>query len=382
MKKILIVFGTRPEAIKMAPLIQRLKKYNSKFRPVVCVPAQHRNMLDQVLDIFNISPDYDLDIMEKDQDLFHITIRSLFGLKDILMAERPDLVMVQGDASTAFVAGLAAYYLRIPIAHVEAGLRTYNKYSPFPEEKNRHLLSVLADLHFAPTEWAKTNLIKEGIPEDMIWVTGNTVIDALFQVLKGQSLKTKQKAIKEYFRKRWDLILPFDLKKLILVTGHRRESFGEGFRNICMALKEIARLKDEVVIIYPVHLNPNVSRPVKAILKGISNIHLIEPIEYEFFVFLMSHSYLILTDSGGIQEEAPSLGKPVLVMRDRTERPEGIKAGSVRLVGTSKETIVEHTLELLDNEQLYRKMSSVTNPYGDGRASEKIVNILLSYYNL
>lgn len=383
MKKILIVFGTRPEAIKLAPVIERLK-VNSKFKTVICLTAQHREMLDQALKVFSIFPQYDLNIMNIDQDLFDITICALNGLKDILKKERPDLVIVQGDTTTAFVATLAAFYLKISIAHIEAGLRTYNKYSPFPEEKNRHLLSVLADFHFAPTEWAKSNLLKEGIPEDKIFVTGNTVIDSLLAVSNRQKAIKNKKHWLNYFKEKWNLILPSDNEtnpdtissKILLVTGHRRESFGEGFRNICMALKEIEESRKDVTIVYPVHLNPNVQRTVKNILSGLPNIHLIEPLEYEPFVFLMGKAYLLLTDSGGIQEEAPSLEKPVLVMRDTTERPEGIEAGVVRLVGTKKAEIVNNVMELLNNQYLYEKMSKAVNPYGDGRASERIIEII------
>ncbi len=392
MRKILIVFGTRPEAIKLAPVIQKLKADSSrldkkrnqtgqaKFKTILCVTAQHREMLDQVLRIFDISPDYDLDIMKDNQDLFDVTTNVLTGLRGILESERPDLVLVQGDTTTAFVAGLAAYYLKIPIGHVEAGLRTYNKYSPFPEEKNRHLLSTLADFHFAPTDWAKSNLLKEGIPEDRIWVTGNTVIDALLTVSSGQKAASSKKHWITHFKEKYNLTLTTNTdtnhSKLVLVTGHRRENFGEGFENICAALKEIAEQREDVTIVYPVHLNPNVQEPVKTILNGRPNIHLIEPLEYEPFVFLMSYSYLILTDSGGIQEEAPSLGKPVLVMRDTTERPEGIEVGTVKLVGTDKDTIVNNTFELLDNPVLYDKMSIAINPYGDGKAAERIYRVL------
>ncbi|MCX5817744.1 MAG: UDP-N-acetylglucosamine 2-epimerase (non-hydrolyzing) [Proteobacteria bacterium] len=377
MKKILLVFGTRPEAIKMAPVVNKLKEYSEHFTTIVCVTAQHREMLDQVLSIFNITPDYDLNIMQNNQNLFDITTKVLNGLKGVFEEAKPDLIMVQGDTTTAFVAGLGAFYLKIPVGHVEAGLRTYDKYSPFPEEKNRHLLSALTDYHFAPTEWSKSNLLKENVPPERIWVTGNTVIDALMTVSNRQSAVVSQKKWLRYFDKEFNLKLNTQHSKLILVTGHRRESFGEGFENICHALKTIAREKKDVMIVYPVHLNPNVQRPVKAILKGIDNVFLIEPLEYEPFIFLMNESHLILTDSGGIQEEAPSLGKPVLVMRNTTERPEGIKAGVVRLVGTEKEDIIRNTMELLDNQILYKKMSQSANPYGDGRASERIVDILL-----
>ena len=371
-KKIFIVFGTRPEAIKMAPVVKEIEKH-SELKGIVCVTAQHRQMLDQVLRIFDISPDYDLDIMRPNQDLFDITANTLVGLKDILRREQPDIVLVQGDTTTAFAAGLAAYYLRIPIGHIEAGLRTHNKYSPFPEEINRHLLSTLADFHFSPTEWSKSNLLKEGIPSESIWVTGNTVIDALLTVVNGQKTEDKQQAFVRFFEEKYNLNLN---SKLILVTGHRRENFGEGFENICWALREIAEKRSDIVIVYPVHLNPNVQQPVRSILNGLPNIHLIEPLEYEPFVFLMSKAYLILTDSGGIQEEGPSLGKPVLVMRNTTERPEGIDTGTVKLVGTDRGKIVASSLELLENNFIYEIMSKAANPYGDGNAAERIVNLI------
>ncbi len=378
MKRILVVFGTRPEAIKMSPVIHQLNKKNSKYKPIVCVTAQHREMLDQVLKVFDIIPQYDLDIMTGGQDLFDITTKSMIGLKDIFEQTSPDIVMVQGDTTTAFVASLAAFYLKIPIAHVEAGLRTYDKYSPFPEEKNRHLLSVLADYHFAPTECAASNLLKEGIPKEKVWVTGNTVVDALLLVNNRQKQMSQKKYWFGYFKEKFNLTLPSNASnpKVILVTGHRRENFGEGFKNICMALKKIADTRDDVIIIYPVHLNPNVQQPVKTILRGKSNIFLIEPLEYEPFVFLINSAYIILTDSGGIQEEAPSLGKPVLVIRNTTERPEGIDAGTVKLVGTDIEKIVDNTLELLNDQLLYARMSRIVNTYGDGKASERILEIL------
>ena len=378
MKKIMLIFGTRPEAIKLAPIIQRLKAEGSKFKPIVCVTAQHREMLDQVLNLFEIEPDYDLNLMTDNQDLFDVTVKALNGLKEILKKEKPDIALVQGDTTTSFVASLAAFYLKIPLGHVEAGLRTYNKYSPFPEEKNRHLTGVLADYHFAPTEWAKNNLLKENAPEDRIWVTGNTVIDALMAVVSRQKSAGGEQYWNRYFKERWGLTLTTNTNtcKLILVTGHRRESFGEGFRNICLALKEIAKDRHDIKIVYPVHLNPNVQKPVRDILSDIPNIYLIGPLDYEPFVYLMEKAYLILTDSGGIQEEAPSLGKPVLVMRNVTERPEGIEAGVVKLVGTDKERIVAETQGLLDNREAYEEMARAANPYGDGKAAERIVDIL------
>lgn len=375
----MIIFGTRPEAIKMAPVISCLRETARDIKPVICVTAQHREMLDQVLKIFNIIPDYDLNIMRPFQDLFSVTTNTLLALKEILIKENPDMVLVQGDTTAAFVAGLAAYYLKIPVGHIEAGLRTCSKYSPFPEEVNRSLLSVLADIHFAPTSWAKSNLLKEGVQDSKVVVTGNTVVDALLAIKHRQRAKGADKLWGQYFKKRWNLTVTGKAqgKKLILVTGHRRENFGKNFRNICFALKKIAMLRKDVVIAYPFHLNPNVQKPVKEILGGIDNINLIEPLEYEPFVYLMDKSYLILTDSGGIQEEAPSLGKPVLVMRDTTERPEGIKAGVVKLIGTNKNKIVNDTLQLLDNRVLYKKMSKAVNPYGDGKAAEKITKVLI-----
>ncbi|OGW24305.1 MAG: UDP-N-acetylglucosamine 2-epimerase [Nitrospirae bacterium GWB2_47_37] len=362
----------------MAPVIKQIEKQPS-LKSIICVTAQHRQMLDQALKVFGITPDYDLGIMRPDQDLFDITASALIGLNDVLKKERPDIVLVQGDTTTAFIAGLAAYYFKIPIGHIEAGLRTYNKYNPFPEEKNRHLLSVLSDFHFAPTEWAKSNLLKEGVSEENIWITGNTVVDALLSIVESQRSETEIRALNEYFRMRYNLNLQSaaDRRKLILVTGHRRENFGVGFENICLALKEIAEKREDIKIVYPAHLNPNVQKPVRSILNNNQNIHLIEPLEYEPFVYLMSKSHLILTDSGGIQEEAPSLGKPVFLMRDTTERPEGISAGTVKLVGVEKDKIVKNILEMLDNHSLYKKMSKAANPYGDGKAAERIVRILV-----
>ena len=376
MKKILSIFGTRPEAIKLAPVIRELSNNDRKFKSIVCVTAQHREMLDQVLCIFEIKPDYDLAIMKKNQDLFSITSSALMGLKEVIEHEKPDLVLVQGDTTTALVAALGAFYLKIPVGHVEAGLRTHQKYSPFPEEKNRHLLSVLADYHFAPTGWAKSNLLREGILQENIWVTGNTVIDALLSIKGKQEGESARIYWLSYFKEKYNLSLHNNTQKLLLVTGHRRENFGKALENICHALKEIAYRRKDVTIVYPVHPNPNVQSPVRSMIDEQPNIRLTEPLEYEPFVFLMSHSYLILTDSGGIQEEAPSLGKPVLVMRNTTERPEGIAAGTTKLIGTDRESIVKYTTELIDNEFLYERMARATNPYGDGHASEKIVKII------
>ena len=371
--KILIIFGTRPEAIKMAPVIKKLKE-TDVFNVKICVTAQHREMLDEVLKIFEMIPDYDLDIMKKNQDFYDITSNVLLGLKNVLDDFKPDLVMVHGDTTTTFSASLAAFYKKIDIAHIEAGLRSGNIYSPYPEEANRKMTSILAKYHFAPTLKAKENLVKEGLNEKNIIVTGNTVIDSLLWVIKKIENDSK---LKEKILKR--LNFSFD-SKFILVTGHRRENFGQGFLNICEALKEIALKHKDINIIYPVHLNPNVREPVNKILKGIENIKLIEPLDYLEFVYLMSKSYLILTDSGGVQEEAPSLNKPVLVMRNTTERPEGIEAGCLKLVGTDKEKIIKEVEKLLNDENEYKKMSKCNNPYGDGKASERIVEFLKDVY--
>jgi len=366
MVKVLTVLGTRPEAIKLAPVIKELERLNDKFTSRVCVTGQHREMLDPFLQLFDIKPDWDLDIMRPNQSLFDVTVSALTKLRPVLETERPDLVLVQGDTTTAFVAALAAFYLKIKIGHVEAGLRTADKYNPFPEEINRRLISHLADLHFAPTQRAKANLLAEGIDEGSVFVTGNTVIDALFMILErteGQNLLA-------------DLPLQPD-KKLILVTAHRRESFGEGLISICQALIEIIRRVSNVEVVYPVHLNPNVRSTVERYLTGVDRIHLIKPLDYVSFIHLMSRAYLILTDSGGIQEEAPSLGKPVLVLRKVSERPEAIEAGAAKVVGTDTKSIVEETLLLLEDEREYSKMANASNPFGDGHAAERIVKIIL-----
>ena len=376
MRKVFLIFGTRPEAIKLAPVIRQLRVRNGKFKPVVCVTAQHRQMLDQVLNLFNIVPDHDLNIMTDNQDLYHITIKTMEMVQGVLRDEKPDMILVQGDTTTSFAASLAAFYGKIALGHVEAGLRTYKKYSPFPEEKNRHLLSVLADFHFAPTWWARRNLLREHVSEDRIWVTGNTVIDALMEVINNQKAENKKNYLYSYFKEKCGLTLSNNNNRMILVTGHRRESFGDALRNICFALREIAENRPGVAIVYPVHLNPNIQKPVKKILGAVPNIHLIDPLDYEHFVFLIDRSHVILTDSGGIQEEAPSLGKPVLVMRNVTERPEVIETGASKLVGTDKERIVAETERLLDDEQTYEKMAKALNPYGDGRSAERIADIL------
>ncbi|MCC8380306.1 non-hydrolyzing UDP-N-acetylglucosamine 2-epimerase [Xenorhabdus sp. PB30.3] len=368
--KVLTVFGTRPEAIKMAPLVHALAE-DSDFEAKVCVTAQHREMLDQVLNLFGIKPDFDLNIMKKGQDLTDITCRILESIKPVLNEFRPDVVLVHGDTTTTMATSLAAFYQRIPVGHVEAGLRTGDLYSPWPEEANRKIAGHLATYHFAPTENSRSNLLQESIADKAVFVTGNTVIDALLwvrdrimhdDILRGQLAE----------------LYPFidPAKKMILVTGHRRENFGGGFERICEALAQIARMHPDVQVVYPVHLNPNVCEPVKRILHGIDNIILISPQDYLPFVYLMDHAYLILTDSGGIQEEAPSLGKPVLVMRNTTERPEAADAGTVRLVGTKTQTIVDEVTRLLTDDSAYQQMSRAHNPYGDGKACQKILEIL------
>ncbi|MDK2887013.1 MAG: hypothetical protein PWP54_1593 [Thermosipho sp. (in: thermotogales)] len=365
--KILFIFGTRPEAIKMAPVIKKFEKHN-EFEVKVCVTAQHREMLDQVLNFFDIKPDYDLNIMKPNQTLYNITASIIKELEKVIKIEKPSLIFIQGDTTTAFVGALAGYYAKAKIAHIEAGLRSYNKYSPFPEEMNRVLIGHLADYHFAPTKKAKENLYKENIKKN-VYVVGNTVIDALFLGLEIIKKEGEQKYY-EYFN-----FIDFS-KKIILVTGHRRESFGEPFKNICYAIKEIAENYDDVEIVYPVHLNPNVRKPVYKILKSNKRIHLIKPLSYPYFIWLMNKSYLVLTDSGGIQEEAPALGKPVLVMREITERTEGIKAGTAKLVGTDKEKIIKEVSVLLTNEVEYNNMAKAINPYGDGKASNRIRDII------
>ena len=370
-KRVLLVFGTRPEAIKMAPVVKVLKAHPA-FNARVCVTAQHRQMLDQVLELFEITPEFDLNLMKPGQDLTDITTGVLQGLKTVFAEWRPDVVLVHGDTSTTFGASLAAFYQRIPVGHVEAGLRTGNLYSPWPEEANRKLTGVLAHWHFPPTATAQDNLLREGVNPATVHVTGNTVIDALLQVReKINSNASLQQQFAEQFA-----FLDAS-KRLILVTGHRRENFGGGFERICEALARIATENPDVQVLYPVHLNPNVQEPVKRLLGSIGNVHLIEPQDYLPFVYLMDKSTLILTDSGGIQEEAPSLGKPVLVMRDTTERPEAVAAGTVKLVGTDTDTICRETATLLGNAQAYQAMAVAHNPYGDGQACQRIVNALL-----
>ena len=373
--KILIVFGTRPEAIKMAPVVEKFKKCD-QIETRICVTGQHRGMLDQVLELFDIKPDYDLDIMKPGQGLTEVTAKILEGMKEVLLEFSPDRVLVHGDTATTFAASLAAYYQQIPIGHVEAGLRTGDVYSPWPEEGNRRLTAAIADHHYAPTSTSQFNLHRENLDPAGVFVTGNTVIDTLLEVSdKIDSDGDLRKRLSGLFR------FIDESKKMILVTGHRRESFGDGLQSICEALLTLAE-RDDIQIVYPVHLNPNVKEPVNRLLGGREDIHLIEPQDYLPFVYLMKRSYLILTDSGGIQEEAPSLGKPVLVMRDTTERPEAVKAGTVKLVGINKNYIIEQMELLLDNKEKYEAMSFAHNPYGDGNASKNILDIILTEHNV
>lgn len=419
-KKILLVFGTRPEAIKMAPLVKEFQKHPEQFETIVCVTAQHREMLDQVLQLFEIKPDYDLNIMKAGQDLFDVTSRVLLGMRDVLKEAKPDVVLVHGDTSTSTAAALAAFYQQIPVGHIEAGLRTHNIYSPWPEEMNRQITSRIATYNFAPTPLSKKNLLLENIPEESIHVTGNTVIDALYWVLDklANDMNLNETITKQLILfglptkklKAWHLCNSspscnssklVQSRKLVLITGHRRENFGQGFLNICEAIKELAETFPEVDFVYPMHLNPNVRKPISEVfgnislnkndktsseyleaspsgggLEGASNVFFIEPLDYLPFVYLMNLSYLVLTDSGGIQEEAPGLGKPVLVMRDTTERPEALEAGTVRLVGTNKQRIIDEVSSLFENRQHYIAMSKANNPYGDGKACKLITDAL------
>lgn len=379
MKKIMLVFGTRPEAIKMAPLVKEFQKNSEKFKTIVCVTGQHREMLDQVLNLFEIKPDFDLNIMKQGQDLYDVTSRVLIGMRDVLQQSKPDLVLVHGDTTTSTAAALAAFYQQIPVGHVEAGLRTHNIYSPWPEEMNRLITSRIATYNFAPTPLSKQNLLSEGVDEAKIIITGNTVIDALYIVV--DKIRNDQRMAEHLkmslLKSGYDITRLENKRRLVLITGHRRENFGAGFISICNAIKKLAEQYPKVDFVYPMHLNPNVRGPIELVFgkeNSISNIFFIEPLEYLPFVYLMEKSHIVLTDSGGIQEEAPGLGKPVLVMRDTTERPEALDAGTVKLVGTDLQKIFQETSDLLDNQEYYTGMSKAQNPYGDGKASTRIVN--------
>lgn len=370
--KVMTVFGTRPEAIKMAPVVLELKKYPDLITPIVAVTAQHRDMLDQVLNLFNIKPDYDLNIMAQGQTLFDITTKAMNGLNEVLSKEKPDIVLVHGDTTTTFAGALAAYYHETAVGHVEAGLRTYNKYSPFPEEMNRKLTGAIADLHFAPTDTASGNLKAEGTKEDKIFITGNTVIDALHKTVTDDFKFDDEKLAN----------IDYENKRIILVTTHRRENLGEPMRHVYKALKDIVNEFDDVEIVFPVHKNPKVREVVNEELGNIKAVHLIDPLDYEPFANLMHRVFLVLTDSGGIQEEAPSLGKPVLVLRDTTERPEAVKAGTVKLIGTERQKVYEETKYLLTDHDEYQRMANTCNPYGDGKASKRIIEAILYHYGL
>lgn len=382
MRKILLVFGTRPEAIKMAPLVKEFQKHLCEFETIVCVTGQHREMLDQVLKIFDITPDYDLNIMQAGQDLYDVTARVLMGMREVLDEVGPEIVFVHGDTTTSMVVSLAAYYKRIAVAHVEAGLRTFDIYNPWPEELNRQITGRVAAYHFAPTELSKQNLILEGINEDKIFVTGNTVIDALHIVTNRikSDIKIESSLIDLLRIKGYDPLRTSIGRKLVLITGHRRENFGTGFINICRAIKQLAQMYLDVDFVYPMHLNPNVRKPIHDIFAGekLSNVFFIEPLEYLSFVFLMEKATIVLTDSGGIQEEAPGFGKPVLVMRETTERPEALKAGTVKLVGTDYDKIIKEVSKLLDDQEYYNSMSKAVNPYGDGNACFRIISTFMS----
>ncbi|MBO6250144.1 MAG: UDP-N-acetylglucosamine 2-epimerase (non-hydrolyzing) [Muribaculaceae bacterium] len=384
MKKVMLVFGTRPEAIKMAPLVKQFQRDEEHFQTIVCVTGQHRQMLDQVLKIFDIQPDYDLNIMKDGQDLYDVTARVLVGMRDVLTKVKPDVVLVHGDTSTSTAAALAAFYQRIPVGHVEAGLRTHNIYSPWPEEMNRQLTGRIATYDFAPTQLSRQNLLDENVPEERIIVTGNTVIDALHMVvakLKDDESQ-RNKLAQELLADGYDVSRLENGRRLVLITGHRRENFGDGFVNICRAIATLSERYPQVDFLYPMHLNPNVRNPIHDAfgrdLKELGNLFFIEPLEYLKFVFIMSKAHIVLTDSGGIQEEAPGLGKPVLVMRDTTERPEALEAGTVKLVGTDYDKMVGEVSTLLDDTAAYNRMSQAVNPYGDGKACPRIVNHLIN----
>ena len=382
-KKIMLVFGTRPEAIKMAPLVKEFQKHVDKCETLICVTGQHREMLDQVLHIFDIQPDYDLNIMKQGQDLYDVTARVLLGMRDVLKEVHPDIVLVHGDTTTSTAAALAAFYQQIPVGHVEAGLRTHNIYSPWPEEMNRQITGRIAQFHFAPTPLSKQNLLDEHVKEEQITVTGNTVIDALYMVVdkikQNKALDAELEAVLK--QAGYGVNRLTGGKKLVLITGHRRENFGDGFISMCKAIQALTQKYPDVDFVYPMHLNPNVRKPIHEVfgedLSNLGNMFFIEPLEYLSFVYLMEKSTIVLTDSGGIQEEAPGLGKPVLVMRDTTERPEALEAGTVKLVGTNYDKIVGEVSALLDDESYYNEMSQAVNPYGDGKACERIVNALM-----
>ena len=382
MKTIMLVFGTRPEAIKMCPLVKEFQKYPNDFRTIVCVTGQHREMLDQVLQIFDVTPDYDLNIMKQGQDLYDVTSRVLLGMRDVLKQEQPDVVFVHGDTTTSTAAAIAAFYQQIPVAHVEAGLRTHNIYSPWPEEMNRQITSRIAAYNYAPTPLSRQNLLQENVCDDTITVTGNTVIDALYMVVDKikQNQQLGEQLAQNILTAGYDVNRLNHDKKMVLITGHRRENFGDGFINMCTAIKDLTQKYPDMDFIYPMHLNPNVRKPIHEVfgedLSGLGNMFFIEPLEYLNFVYLMEKCNIVLTDSGGIQEEAPGLGKPVLVMRDTTERPEAVDAGTVKLVGTDYQKIVDNVSRLLDDTEYYNTMSKAVNPYGDGKACERIVNKL------
>ena len=382
MKTIMLVFGTRPEAIKMCPLVKEFEKYPTDFRTIICVTGQHREMLDQVLQIFEVVPDYDLNIMKQGQDLYDVTSRVLLGLRDVITQEKPDVVLVHGDTTTSTAAALAAFYQQIPVAHVEAGLRTHNIYSPWPEEMNRQITSRIATYNFAPTLLSRENLLQENVNDETISVTGNTVIDALYMVVDKikHNKDLRGQLANNILQAGYDVNRLNDGKKMVLITGHRRENFGDGFISMCTAIKDLTQKYPDVDFIYPMHLNPNVRKPIHNVfgeeLSNLGNMFFIEPLEYLHFVYLMEKCTIVLTDSGGIQEEAPGLGKPVLVMRDTTERPEALEAGTVKLVGTNYDMIVNEVSVLIDDEKAYEKMSKAVNPYGDGLACGRIVNNL------
>lgn len=382
MKKVMLVFGTRPEAIKMAPLVKEFQHHPSEFETIVCVTGQHREMLDQVLRIFEITPDYDLNIMKQGQDLYDVTSRVLLGMRDVLREVKPDVVLVHGDTTTSTAAALAAFYQQIPVGHVEAGLRTHNLYSPWPEEMNRQITGRIATYHFSPTSLSRQNLLDEGVSDAQITVTGNTVIDALYWVVdkikSSEQLSNDLSAL--LLDAGYDTHRLSDGRKLVLITGHRRENFGDGFIQMCTAIKDLTQKYPQVDFVYPMHLNPNVRKPIHEVfgedLSGLDNMFFIEPLEYLSFVYLMEQSTIVLTDSGGIQEEAPGLGKPVLVMRDTTERPEALSAGTVHLVGTDYDKIVSEVSMLLDDTTCYERMSKAVNPYGDGKACQRVIDVL------